>query len=307
MKQLCENCGRRFDAELTDGICPYCGRYLNVPFVEEQPAPQQEVPAEQKAPERKPKREEPEKQEEKAKPRGKQETKKAYEAYKKQTATEKERRQAQKRREEQKKQEENKAKDVRAWVACGVLLLILLSVLSVITTGTGKKQETQSESTGKNRVAAAQEVKYELGEAMKIGPEEREVLFSKPEAVADMRGLDAKNKMVRVYCQVDKLREYSSNYEIECYLEVDNQYYCRVDSYKMERYDPEMAKEMAEDYAICSSSMDAGWMYFVVPADTQAGTVWVSYPTLTEESDQVISSVVMHGVDLSFEEGEVQE
>lgn len=44
MNVLCKNCGRRFDPELTNGACPYCGRYSTEKPEPEQPEPEKAQP-----------------------------------------------------------------------------------------------------------------------------------------------------------------------------------------------------------------------------------------------------------------------
>lgn len=298
MKQLCNNCGRRFDAELTDGICPYCGRYLSL-------SQEEQAQQEQKKPEKESEQQPDPKQEEKTKKERQQEKARREQEKKRQheEAIERLRRDQQQRERERKEtKEKEKQKEInkgqKKWTLC-IVLLVLLAIVQLVKFF-HKQPEKQPEAQQENGVAIQEEM-YSLGDVIKVGPMEKEITISQPQVMENMRGLDEQDKMVRVYCEADKIQQYANSMDMKWFLEVDDKYYNAVNSYDMERVYPEMEKEMLEDDTLKSSAMDAGWVYFVVPRDMTAGTLWIGERPLNDDYD-IEGDILMRGMELEFTE-----
>lgn len=185
-----------------------------------------------------------------------------------------------------------------------VLFLLFLAVFGVecvifpLVTGAAKAGQSKA-----SYVPAAAVTSADQNEAFGFGPAGRQVLVGAAETLGEVRGVEQGSELVRVWCEVDKEQDYRSDWASDAYLQAGDVWYPAVQTYDLEQFYPELAAEALDPYALQGSSMDEGWLYFLIPQGAGECTLWLQCQSLDRDYD--ISEVAMTGIALTVEEGSV--
>lgn len=171
-------------------------------------------------------------------------------------------------------------------------------VLFPLVSRAAKAGQAQAAYVPEATVAAAAQ-----NETFAFGPAGRQLLVGAAQSLGDLRGVEEGAWVVRVWCEVDKEQDYRADWAADAFLQAGDAYYPALSTYDLEKFYPELAAEALEPYALQSSSMDEGWLYFVVPRQAGEHTLWLQCQSLDRDYD--ISEVAMTKVALTLEEGSV--
>ncbi len=185
-----------------------------------------------------------------------------------------------------------------------VLLLLFLAVFAAecvlfpLVTRAAKAGQAQAAYVPQALVTSAAQ-----NEAFAFGPAGRQVLVGQAQRLGSIRGTEEGAEVLRVWCEVDKEQDYRSDWAADTFLQAGDIYYPAIQTYDLEQFYPELAAEALDPYALKSTSMDEGWLYFLVPEGAAGHTLWLQCQTL--DRDYNISEAAMTGIDLTVTEGSV--
>ena len=189
----------------------------------------------------------------------------------------------------------------RAALALFILFLAVFAVECAVfplATRAAKAGQAQAAYVPQAPVTSAAQ-----NEAFAFGPAGRQVLVGQAQRLGSIRGTEEGAEVVRVWCEVDKEQDYRSDWAADTFLQAGDIYYPAIQTYDLEQFYPELAAEALDPYALQSTSMDEGWLYFLVPQGAAEHTLWLQCQTL--DRDYNISEAAMTGIDLTVTEGSV--